>query len=237
MLPASAARRLRFVEWRYEPRHALSGDLVVEAVLCLASSPRVEFEVVVPPQPGFASQRAVALAQRVGSDEVRALTAPGGLFARDVEQRFVCSGNLDPGTWDVTVAIGTQTPFEEDDAAQSWYGTSRVVVGVGGTVAVEGTDADVERAATGAPRLVLAPAATVVFGPDFDWRGREPNDWFQVVPVGAPDALAPLAYPWPGDGTSHDGAVDGLAPDTEYRVLGSDVRFRSGAAGSRTVLD
>jgi hypothetical protein len=129
------------------------------------------------------------------------------------------SASLDPGTWEIFASLGTQTPFEDDESV-SLFGSTRVNVVPGATARIE-----------------LAPAATVVFGPNFDWRGSEPSGWFQVVPADAPDALAPLAYPWPGDGITHDAAVDGLAPDTEYRVLGSDVRFRTGASGSRTLLE
>jgi len=212
--------QLRFVEWRCESHHSLRGPLTIDAVLCLATTTLVPLSIALPnsPVPMFAPVRVHA--RDIATNDVRAVSVPSGFEYTGRSAAFTLQMQLDAGTWDVYVAIGTQSPFEEDDREASWYGTTRVNVGPGATARIE-----------------IAPAATVVFGPNFDWRGDEPNGFFQVVPADAPDALAPLAYPWPGDGVTHDAAVDGLAPDTEYRVLGSDVRFRTGASGSRTLLE
>jgi hypothetical protein len=224
-LPEAAAASLRFVEWRCATRHALAGPLTIEATLCLATSLRVPVEFVAPGVSRSSFLRVRALARRVDSDidvngdDVRTIDLPTA-FTLDANRDLRgASASLDPGTWEIFASLGTQTPFEDDESV-SLFGSTRVNVVPGATARIE-----------------LAPAATVVFGPNFDWRGSEPSGWFQVVPADAPDALAPLAYPWPGDGITHDAAVDGLAPDTEYRVLGSDVRFRTGASGSRTLLE
>jgi hypothetical protein len=221
-LPEAAAANLRFVEWRCPTRHALAGPLTIEATLCLATSLRVPLEFVAKGGSRSSFLRVNALARRVDGDrdDVRTIEVPTAFVLDPSRELRGASASLDPGTWEIFASLGTQTPFENGDEAVTWFGSTRVVVVPGATARIE-----------------LAPAATVVFGPNFDWRGAEPAGWFQVVPVDAPDALAPLAYPWPGDGITHDAAVDGLAPDTEYRVLGTKIRFRTGASGSRTVLE
>ncbi|QDU83243.1 hypothetical protein Pla163_03410 [Planctomycetes bacterium Pla163] len=186
--------------------------------------------------------RMTGLALERTSGEVRVLAAEGEWDGAPVGTATELEGwfELEPGTWDlfVTAQLGqwylggfeagrggadpTETePHWDELAGLSYCGAGAVEVGG------EAGGEEMLRPDRPATVVRLREAAVVLL--DASALGLSTRD-VDVEPVDAP--VFPGAHLW-GWWAKYDPApINGLVPDAEYRVVGTDITFRTGPPGS-----
>ncbi|QDU83232.1 hypothetical protein Pla163_03300 [Planctomycetes bacterium Pla163] len=232
-LPEDVTESYRFAGWEIESVIDVGGDARYEARLLMVPATPCPVSVEVPAGGENVMQSVRALAWNAVTEEVVEVEFESSMeFGTSASWTASGSVSLGPGTWTIVAVVDAEDMehWDEQGADGTEVGQVELVRHTGrGEVEVSG---GLGRSVT----IRAAPAASVRGGGE--GFGLDEGSWFgwvELVPVGAPASLSGM---WIGYEEDEDGrvTVEGLLPDTEYRVADTDKVVRTGAAGSLTEL-
>lgn len=238
-LPEDVANSYRLVGWEHPQQIEVSGDAEHEIRLLLEPATPCEVTLRVPAGGESVVQSVRAMAWNAATDETINVdfesdaeygsssdwTAEGRVSLGQGSWTLVAIVDAaDMGAWDMDAWDEEMEEMEgvADSDSPMWFvGRAEVAMTDGRAQSVD---------------VPLSPAASVRGGAaGFGYSADEWFGWVELRPVDAPGTLSNLWHGYEED-EARRVTVNGLLPDTEYRVDGTDHTIRTGAAGSLTEL-